>query len=225
LPIMPGWIGRWDRAVLENPEGGSSTSMARSALQDGVSATTEVAAIREVNMRARTKSRSTQAPAKIGRPTKYSDEWAKRFCDLIAEGQSVRQICSQPGQPDKSQVYRWLDENGDFRDQYARAREEQADKLFREIIEIADDKSGDCITTSDGKPIVDHENIQRSRLRVDARKWAAAKLAPKKYGDRVEHDVKGGVHFQPQILIQCSSDKLDEPQVKIATHHEPSELQ
>jgi hypothetical protein len=69
------------------------------------------------------------------------------------------------------------------------------------------------------------KNIQRSRLRVDARKWAAAKLAPKKYGDRVENDVKGGVHFQPQILIQCSSDKLDEPQVKIATHHEPSELQ
>jgi hypothetical protein len=53
---------------------------------------------------------------------------------------------------------------------------------------------------------------------------AAARLAPKKYGDRVEHDVKGGVHFQPQILIQCSRDREDE-QVKIATHHEPSELQ
>ena len=38
-----------------------------------------------------------------------------------------------------------------------RAREEQADKLFREIIEIADDASGDYITTSDGKRIVDHE--------------------------------------------------------------------
>src|SRR5258706_80370 len=88
-----------------------------------------------------------------------------------------------------------------WRDQYARAREEQADKLFREIIEIADDKSGDCITTSDGKPIVDHENIQRSRLRVDARKWAAARLAPRKYGDRVEHDVKG-VSFQPSVLVQ-----------------------
>src|SRR5258708_32882014 len=61
-----------------------------------------------------------------------------------------------------------------FRDQYARAREEQADKLFREIIEIADEASGDYVTTSDGKRIVDHENIQRSRLRVDARKWAAA---------------------------------------------------
>src|SRR5258707_1135198 len=66
----------------------------------------------------------------------------------------------------------------DFRDQYARAREEQADKLFREIIEIADDASGDYVTISDGKRIVDHENVQRSRLRVDARKWTAARTSP-----------------------------------------------
>ena len=48
-----------------------------------------------------------------------------------------------------------------------------------------------------------------ARLRVDTRKWAAARLAPKKYGDRISHDVKGGtnVNFQPQILIQCSSDE------------------
>jgi hypothetical protein len=92
-----------------------------------------------------------------------------------------------------------------FRDQYARAREEQADKLFREIIEIADDASGDYVTTSDGKRIVDHENIQRSRLRVDAR---AARLAPRKYGDRIEHDVKG-VSFQPSVLVQIGS--VDRP--------------
>jgi terminase small subunit-like protein len=57
--------------------------------------------------------------------------------------------------------------------------------------------------------IVDHENIQRSRLRVDARKWAAARLAPRKYGDRVEHDVKGG-DFRPAILIQIG-DGAPEP--------------
>ena len=50
---------------------------------------------------------------------------------------------------------------------------------------------------------MDHENIQRSRLRVDTMKWMASKLAPRKYGDRVEHDVKGG-DFQPAILIQVS---------------------
>src|SRR5262249_31735190 len=100
-----------------------------------------------MNMRAQTKSRSMQVPAKIGRPTKYSDEWAQRFCELLAQGQSVRQICSQPDQPHKSQVYRWLDENDDFRDQYGRVREEQADKFFKEII-IADDASGDLMPVS-----------------------------------------------------------------------------
>jgi len=91
------------------------------------------------------------------------------------------------------------------------ARAEQADKLFREIIEIADDASGDYVTTSDGKRIVDHENIQRSRLRVDARKWAAARLAPKKYGDHISHDVKGpGPNFQPAILITVDGQLHDE---------------
>jgi len=41
--------------------------------------------------------------------------------------------------------------------------------------------------------------------RVDARKWAAARLAPRKYGDRVEHDHKGGLNFQPAVLIQIRS--------------------
>jgi hypothetical protein len=63
-----------------------------------------------------------KVPAKIGRPTKYSEEWAETFCELIADGKSVRDICSSPAQPHKSQVYRWLDEDADFRDQYARAR-------------------------------------------------------------------------------------------------------
>src|SRR5260370_4034562 len=101
--------------------------------------------------------------------------------------------------------------NDDFRDQYARAREEQADKIFREIIEIADDASGDYVTTSDGKRIVDHENIQRSRLRVDASKWTAARLAPKKYGDHISHDVKRpGANFQPAILITVDGKPHDE---------------
>ena len=54
---------------------------------------------------ARTKSRLTQVPAKIGRPTKYSLEWAEQFCELPAQGQLVRQICSQPDQPHKTHNY------------------------------------------------------------------------------------------------------------------------
>jgi hypothetical protein len=59
--------------------------------------------------------------------------------------------------------------------------------------------------------------IQRDRLRIDTRKWMAARLAPKKYGDRVSHDVKGGgINFQPQILIQCSSAGDDEEFIDIS---------
>ena len=78
------------------------------------------------------------------------------------------------------------------------AREAQADKFFKDCIEIADAAT--------------QENCNVARLRVDTRKWAAARLAPKKYGDHISHDVKGGtnVNFQPQILIQCSSGEYEE---------------
>ena len=142
----------------------------------------------------RTKTPSTKVPAKIGRPTKYSPEWAERFCALIADGQSVAEICARPGMPSQQSVYTWLKQDEDFLERYARAREAQADKFFKECIEIAGAAT--------------QENCNVARLRVDTRKWAAARLAPKKYSDHVTHDVKGGgINFQPQILIQCSSDE------------------
>jgi sugar phosphate isomerase/epimerase len=131
-----------------------------------------------------------------------------------AEGQSVAEICERRDQPSQQSVYSWLRENGHFLERYTAAREQQADKLFREIIEIADDAGGDYVTTSDGKRIVDHENIQRSRLRVDARKWAAARLAPKKYGDRVEHDHRGGLNFQPAVLVQIGGGERGDVNVE-----------
>ena len=152
-------------------------------------------------MRAQTKSRSTLVPARIGRPSKYSDEWARQFCDLISQGKSIVDICKQVGQPSRDSVYAWMREREDFSDMYARAREERADLLFERIAAIAEDATGDYVKKEDGTLVVDHENIQRSRLRVDTMKWMASKLAPRKYGDRVEHDVKSNVSM-PAILIQ-----------------------
>ena len=73
---------------------------------------------------------------------------------------------------------------------WRRAREERSDVLAREILEIAD------------APCADQVAVQRARNRIDTRKWLAAKLAPRKYGDRVEHDHKGGLKFQPAVLVQ-----------------------
>src|SRR5260370_13649321 len=91
----------------------------------------------------------------------------------------------------------------DFLERYARAREAQADKYFQEIIEIADAATP--------------ETVNVARLRDDSRKFTVARLAPKKYGDRISHDVKGGgVNFQPQILIQCSSAGEEQEYIDIS---------
>jgi len=74
-------------------------------------------------MPTRTKSRSTQVPAKIGRPTKYSDEWAEAFCREISQGHSVAEICERREQPSQQSIYTWLRENEHFLERYARARE------------------------------------------------------------------------------------------------------
>ena len=80
----------------------------------------------------------------------------------------------------------WLDgSRPEFSDQYARAREAQADKLAEEALQIADDGRSDTYVDGDGNVKTDTEVIQRSKLRVDTRKWLASKMAPKKYGDKV----------------------------------------
>src|SRR5260370_24066681 len=140
------------------------------------------------NMLGKRTPRSTRLPAKIGRPTKYSTEWAEQFCARIAEGQSVAEICASPDMPSQQSVYTWLRNDEDFLERYARARDAQADKLFKECLEIADKATP--------------ENVSVARLQVDTRKWAAARLAPKKYGDRVEHDHNGGLNFQPAVLVK-----------------------
>ena len=116
----------------------------------------------------------------------YSQAVATAICEQLADGKGLRTICQQDGMPDKSTVLRWLENQPEFRDQYARAREIQADTLFDEILEIADDARNDAMKGRNGEDGVNNEHIQRSRLRVDARKWMAGKLRPKVYGEKLE---------------------------------------
>lgn len=132
-----------------------------------------------------------KAAKKIGRPTNYTPRIATAICEQIANGVSLRQICTKSEMPDKSTVLRWL-VRPDFRDQYAQAREAQADYWADEIVEISDDSTNDYVEREreDGTTFeaVDHEHIQRSRLRVDTRKWLMARMAPKKYSERIISD-------------------------------------
>jgi hypothetical protein len=132
----------------------------------------------------------------MGRPSEYSQETALLICERLADGKSLRTICLDEAMPAKSTVFKWLIENQKFSDQYALAREAQADTLVDEMLDIADDGSNDWMerTGKDGTSIGWQENgeaIGRSRLRLDARKWIAAKLRPKKYADRIQQEVTG----------------------------------
>ncbi len=114
---------------------------------------------------------------------------ADSICAEIAAGTSVRQACEMHGQ-NRSELYKWLREVPTFADQYARAREECAETLANEILDIADDSRNDWIEREDkdGNKYVElhREAIERSRMRLDARKWLASKLLPKQYGDRID---------------------------------------
>lgn len=130
---------------------------------------------------------NTTPRQQIGRPTDYSLELAAEICARLVNGDSLRKICIADDMPCIATIYVWFSKHSEFVEQYARAREDQADTLADEIIDIADDKTGDTIVDKDGNERADTEWINRSRLRVDARKWVASKLKPKKYGDSMTH--------------------------------------
>lgn len=114
----------------------------------------------------------------------YSQEMADKVCELIMDGYSLRKIEAVEGMPRRLDILRWLRENKPFQTQYAGAREEQADVLADEILEISDDGKLDYKIDPERGLVIDGDNIQRAKLRVDSRKWIASKLKPKKYGEK-----------------------------------------
>lgn len=135
--------------------------------------------------------------------TEYNKETADRICKEISERSvSLRTICKDKSLPCTSTIYKWLTNNKSFAEQYARARDMQADLLAEEILEIADNSQGDTLS-GEGGEYANHEWINRSKLRVDARKWLASKLAPKKYGDKIDHTSGGDklVSTSPETLL------------------------
>lgn len=134
-----------------------------------------------------------------GRPSDYSQELADRICAELAEGKSMRTVCLAEDMPVMSTVFKWLRERKEFSEQYTKAKTESADAMVEEMIDIADDGRNDWMEAhdKDGEFVgykVNGDHIQRSRLRVETRKWIAAKLKPKKYGEKV--DLNHGV--QPE---------------------------
>jgi len=134
--------------------------------------------------------------AEASKPTPrrvFDQKVADIICIMLSEGMSLRQILKADTTgtlPAQSTVYEWLLRHPLFAEQYARAREEQADTLADEIISIADEQP-EVIAVTDKKTgaLIEHKLdgafLQWQKNRIEARKWTAMKLKPKKYGDRM----------------------------------------
>jgi len=153
------------------------------------------------------KQTEPQAPAaRRGAPSKLNSALVTTLCNRIAEGKSLREVCQADDMPSMETVRQWFikaetapeqyPEHVQFLAQYTRAREEQADAIFDGMLAIADDGRNDWMERVDeeGEGVgwtFNAEHVQRSKLRIDARKWMLAKMAPKKYGDKVTQEVTG----------------------------------
>ena len=128
-----------------------------------------------------------------GRPTDYNEDIALALCtEISTSSKSLKTICAEENMPSVRTVLYWLNKHPEFVRQYARAKEEQADFLVEEMIDISDDGSNDLMTITKGDVQYEVENKEvtnRSKLRVETRKWIASKLKAKKYGDKLDLSV------------------------------------
>ena len=129
---------------------------------------------------------------KNGRPSICTEAVVEEICSRLSAGESLNAICEDAHLPERQTVHRWvvIDHEG-FSSKYTRARQSQALRWAEEIMSIADNDSKDWRVDEQGNLVVDREDVQRSRLRVDTRKWMLSKMLPKVYGDKQSLELAG----------------------------------
>jgi hypothetical protein len=141
-----------------------------------------------------------------GRPTDFTEEIADNICSRITNGESLSSITRDEDMPHPATVYRWLQKHSSFCEMYTRAREDQADTLADQIIAISEEKPMlRIISDSETIEKLDPTGVSHNRNRIDARKWIAAKLKPRKYGER---QILAGDAENP-LEIKQQSETLD----------------
>ena len=124
------------------------------------------------------------------KPSRLNPKLAEQICERLAAGESLRRICRDAGYPNERLVRRWvIEDRQGFAAMYARARDIGLDTLADEVLEIADTiENGVTVTRDDAgvTKVTRGDMIAHRRLRFDARRWYLSKLAPKKYGDKLD---------------------------------------
>lgn len=124
----------------------------------------------------------------------YSQDIVKKVCERLAQGKSLRTICKEEDMPDLSTIFDWLAIKPEFAEQYARAKEAGAEAWADEIMDIADNGTNDWMEAKKKEGTVvllDREHVERSKLRIESRKWLLSKLKAKKYGEKLDMTTNG----------------------------------
>lgn len=142
----------------------------------------------------------------------YTEAMARKICEGLADGKSLREVCRAEGMPPESTVRLWaLDDVNGFAAQYARAREIGYHLMADQVLEVADDGRNDWMERNgedDAGWVANGEHVQRSRLRVDTRKWMLSKALPKIYGDKIDVNHGGGIALTGvEVAFVRPSDK------------------
>jgi len=120
---------------------------------------------------------------KMGRPSLYNDGLVDEICGRLACGEPMAKIVQSAHMPDSVTIYKWLRTKPEFAQRYADARRDGAHCLADQIQDIVDTEPL-AVFDEAGNKRYDSGSVAHNRLRMDARKWLAAKYLPKVYGER-----------------------------------------
>ncbi len=135
--------------------------------------------------------------SKRGRPSSFSKAIGDEICRRLAAGESLRSICRDDAMPGRQTVADWLARDHEFFDRYTNARLVGLDEIADELLDIADGSDG----AGEGSAARASADIQHAKLRIDTRKWLLSKLAPQRYGDRIQHEHSGDVVVTTRIHL------------------------
>jgi hypothetical protein len=177
----------------------------------------------------------SQTPTRPTKPrtgvTRYDPEFVIQICERIATTpQSLARICAAPDMPCVATLFRWLRDHPDFAPLYNQAKQMQAELLIDQALDIVDDSSNDLLILADGRTVPNTAALARCRQRVEFRKWIAAKLLPRKYGNHSRLSVSADSDFGPSSSASSSktprqSDSAEGPEPVERVLTEPMRMQ
>jgi hypothetical protein len=149
-------------------------------------------------------SKKEAKPEKAIKPVRDKAAICQEVLEGMRNGLSTFKSCQVAGIAN-STFHKWVGEDSLLRDNYAHAREDLIERMAQEVLELSDSEVPE---TGDGKK--DWQAIQKHKLQVDTRKWLLSKLAPKKYGDRLElaGDKENPLQVQTIDASKLSTDTL-----------------